>query len=164
MINVYYLKTIDENLKCCLGGVETKELMSENVFVWFLGQFYITYLKIKKFHQHNSEIWFFDILMSYILLPERMWWGRIVLHVHNEVWAHHEYESPKFNFCFFFSFDWNCLYMFLMTKEAILHHYFVDEKLALLLSRSYRKMLHKYSKNCSLRTVCPIDLVSSAKF
>ena len=31
LIIVYYLKTIDENLKCCFGGVETKELTSENI-------------------------------------------------------------------------------------------------------------------------------------
>ena len=85
MIIVYYLKTIDENLKCCFGGVETKEPMSENIFFWFLGQFYITYPKIKKFHLHNSEIWFFESLMSYIPLPECMWWGRMVLHAHHEV-------------------------------------------------------------------------------
>ena len=54
------MEKANETLKCHFHGVRTKEPMSENIFIGFLVQFYVTYEKTKKFVEPDSEIRFFE--------------------------------------------------------------------------------------------------------
>ena len=54
------MKKANETLKCHFHGVRTKEPMSENIFIGFLVQFYVTYEKSKNIDEQDFEISFFE--------------------------------------------------------------------------------------------------------